>query len=136
MREVIFDTSTELYSFENYSTLMQALGLGEEITINNGMANLTVWMDNDYNILALNNNFKDLPPYNYNQEMTFRNVILGVIPQLKEQKPKEFKNFPNRWEELKTIVNDTVGLNKYKDSERRPKRKERLESPSGLFIED
>lgn len=136
MREVIFDTSTELYSFENYSTLMQALGLGEEITINNGMANLTVWMDNDYNILALNNNFKDLPPYNYNQEMTFRNVILGVIPQLKEQKPKEFKNFANRWEELKTIVNDTVGLNKYKDSERCPKRKERLETPSGLFIED
>lgn len=136
MREVIFDTNTELYSCENYSILMQALGLGEEITINNGMADLTVWMDNDYNILALNNNFKDLPPYNYNQEMTFRNVILGVIPQLKEQKPKEFKNFPNRWEELKQLVNDTVGFNRYKDHQRCPKGKEHLEAPTEFFLED
>lgn len=118
MKKVICETNTELYSFENYSILMQAFGLGEDITINNGIADITIWMDEDYNILALNNNFKDLPPYNYNQEMTFKNVILGVIPQLKKQKPKEFKNFLNRWEELKTIVNDTVGFSKYKDSER------------------
>lgn len=116
MKEAICETRTELYSFEDYSILMQAFGLGEEITINNGIANLIIWMDKDYNILALNNNFKDLPPYNYNQEMTFKNVILGVIPQLKKQKPKEFKNFSNRWEELKTIVNNTVGFNKYKTS--------------------
>lgn len=122
MGKTIFETSDELYMFEDYSTLMQALGLGEEIIVNNGMADLKIWMDKDYNILALNSNFKDLPPYNYNQEMTFRNVVLGVVPQLKEQKPKEFKNLANRWEELKTIVNDTIGLNKYKDSERCPKK--------------
>lgn len=122
MGKTIFETSDELYMFEDYSTLMQALGMGEEIIVNNGMADLKIWMDKDYNILALNSNFKDLPPYNYNQEMTFRNVVLGVVPQLKEQKPKEFKNLANRWEELKTIVNDTIGLNKYKDSERCPKK--------------
>lgn len=115
MGKTIFETSDELYMFEDYSTLMQALGLGEEIIVNNGMADLKIWMDKDYNILTLNSNFKDLPPYNYNQEMTFRNVILGVVPQLKEQKPREFKNFSNRWEELKAIVNNTVGFNKYKN---------------------
>lgn len=124
MKKAICETNTELYSFEDYSILMQAFGLGEEITINNGIADLKIWMDKDYNILALNNNFKDLPSYNYNQEMTFRNVILGVIPQLKKQKPKEFKNFSNRWEELKAIVNDTVGFSKYKDSEGRSKKKD------------
>lgn len=123
MRKAILETSDELYMFEDYSILMQALGLGEEIVINNGLADLTIWMDEDYNILALNNNFKDLPPYNYNQEMTFRNVVLGVVPQLKEQKPKEFENFSSRWGELKTMVNVTVGFNKYKDSERCPKKK-------------
>lgn len=121
MKKVIFETSAELYSFEDYSILMQALGLGEKVTINNGMADLTISMDKDYNILALNNNFKYLPPYNYNQEMTFANVMLGVIPQLKEQKPEEFKGFSNRWEEIKQIVQDTVGLNRYKDFQRCPK---------------
>ena len=136
MGKAIFETSDELYMFEDYSTLMQALGLGEEIVVNNGMADLKIWMDKDYNILALNNNFKDLPPYNYNNEMTFKNVILGVIPQLKEQRPREFNNFASRWEELKTIVNDTVGLNRYKDSERCPNKKDRLGAPSGFFLED
>lgn len=136
MGKIIFETSDELYMFEDYSILMQALGLGEEIIVNNGMADLKIWMDKDYNVLALNNNFKDLPPYNYNEEMTFKNVILGVVPQLKEQKPREFKNFSNRWEELKTIVNDTVGLNRYKDSGRCPNKKDRLGAPSGFFLED
>lgn len=124
MGKAIFEISEELYRFEDYSILMQALGLGEEIIINNGMADLKIWMDKDYNIFALNNNFKDLPPYNYNQEMTFKNVILGVVPQLKEQKPREFKDFSNRWDEIKAIVNNTVGFNRYKDSERCPKKKE------------
>lgn len=136
MKEVIFETSDELYSFGDYSILMQALGLGEEIIINNGIADLTLWMDKDYNIFALNNNFKDLPPYNYNQEMTFRNVMLRVVPQLKKQKPKEFKNFPNRWEELKQIVEDTICINKCKDSQRYPKKKGHLEISPELFSKD
>lgn len=136
MGKAIFETSAELYSFEDYSILMQALGLGEEIVVNNGMADLTIWMDKDYNILALNNNFKDLPPYNYNEEMTFKNVILGVVPQLKRQKPKEFKEKASRWEELKTLVSDTVGFNRYKDYERCPKRKNHLKPPVEFFLED
>lgn len=122
MKDAIIKANTELYSFEDYSILMQALGIGEEVIINNGMADLTIWMDKNYNILALNNNFKDLPPFNYNQEMAFKNVILAVVPQLKKQKPREFKNFSNRWEELKQIVEDTIGLNRYKDFQRYPKK--------------
>lgn len=115
MDNCILQTKDELFSFEDYSTLMQALGLGHTITIDNGLAKIKIFMDKDYNLKGLNLNFPHLPPYNYNEEMTFPNVILGVIPQLKKQPAIDFPNtFKNRWEELKTQTLDTVNFNRCK----------------------
>lgn len=116
MREPVLKTKDMLFRIEDYSILMQALGLGHRITINNGFADLEVYMDEDLNIKALNMNFPDLPPYNYNEEMSLKNVILGVIPQLEKQPASgEFNGgFTSRWAELKTITNDTVGFNRFK----------------------
>lgn len=102
----------DLFAIEDYTILMQYLALGYKIKVNNGMADIEIWMEDVYKIKGLNLNFKDLPPYNYSEEMTLENVILGIIPQLKEQEPEEFKTFENRWEEIKSITLETVALNK------------------------
>lgn len=102
----------DLFAIEDYTILMQYLALGYKIKVNNGMADIEIWMEDVYKTKGLNLNFKDLPPYNYSEEMTLENVILGIIPQLKEQEPEEFKTFENRWEEIKSITLETVALNK------------------------
>lgn len=115
-KKCVLQTKDELFMFEDYSILMQALGLGYTILINNGMAKIKVFMDKDYNLKGLNLNFPNLEPYNYNDEMTFPNVILGVIPELKKQPAIDFPSrFKNRWEELKGLTLDIVGLNKIKN---------------------
>lgn len=108
-------TKDELYNIENYTILMQYLAIGEKITINNGFADIEIWMEDDYKIKALNLNSPTLPPYKYDNEMTLENVLLGIIPTLKNQKPKEYKSFENRWEEIKALSLSTVALNKMKE---------------------
>lgn len=106
--------TNQLFNIENYTTLMQYLAIGESIVINNGFTNIEIYMKEAYDIKAQNLNFPQTPPYNYNNEMTLENVLLDIIPQLKKQEPKEFKQFENRWEEIKIITTDTVGINKMK----------------------
>lgn len=108
-------TKDELYNIENYTILMQYLAIGEKITINNGFADIEIWMEDGYKIKGLNLNFPTLPPYKYDNEMTLENVLLGIIPALKNQKPKEYETFENRWEEIKELSLSTVALNKMKN---------------------
>lgn len=102
----------ELFAIEDYSILMQYLAMDGKIKINNGIADLEIWMEEDYNIKALNLNFKEFPAYDFNEEMSLKNVLLGIIPDLKKQKPEEFKTFKNRWEEIKNTTIDNVAFNK------------------------
>lgn len=108
-------TKDELYEIENYTILMQYLAVDGKITINNGFADIEIWMEDGYKIKALNLNFSTLPPYKYDDEMTLENVLLGIIPQLKNQKPEEYESFENRWEEIKELSLSTVALNKMKE---------------------
>lgn len=108
-------TSDKLFVIENYSILMQYLAIGNNIVINNGVTDIDIWMDQDFNVFALNLDFKGLPPYNYNAEMTLRDVVLEIIPQLKKQK-SEFETLDNKWEEIHMIVSGMVGLINTKSS--------------------
>lgn len=112
---VIQDKDT-LYSIENYSILMQALALGERIRVNVGRGDIEIFMGEDLEIYAKNLSFPSLPDMLYSEELTLPIVILGIVPKLQKQEPEEFKNFANRWEEIKTLVNDTVGHNKFSNS--------------------
>lgn len=112
---VIQDKDT-LYSIENYSILMQALALGERIRVNVGRGDIEIFMGEDLELYAKNLAFPSLPDMLYSEELTLPIVILGIVPKLQKQEPEEFKNFANRWEEIKTLVNDTVGHNKFSDS--------------------
>lgn len=112
---VIRDKDT-FYSIGDYSILMQALALGERIRVNVGRGDIEIFMGEDLEIYAKNLAFPSLPDILYSEELTLPIVILGIVPKLQKQEPEEFKNFANRWEEIKTLVNDTVGHNKFSDS--------------------
>lgn len=112
---VIRDKDT-LYRIEDYSILMQALALGERIRVNIGRGDIEIFMGEDLELYAKNLAFPSLPDMLYSEELTLPIVILGIVPKLQKQEPEEFKNFANRWEEIKTLVNDTVGHNKFSDS--------------------
>lgn len=112
---VVQDKDT-LYSIENYSILMQALALGERIKVNVGRGDIEIFMGEDLELYAKNLAFPSLPDMLYSEELTLPTVILGIVPKLQKQEPEEFKNFANRWEEIKTLVNDTVDHNKFSDS--------------------
>lgn len=112
---VVQDKDT-LYSIENYSILMQALALGERIKVNVGRGDIEIFMGEDLELYAKNLAFPSLPDMLYSEELTLPIVVLGIVPKLQKQEPEEFKNFANRWEEIKTLVNDTVGHNKFSDS--------------------
>lgn len=105
-----------LYRIEDYSTLMQALALGERIRVNVGRGDIEIFMGEDLELYAKNLSFTSLPDMRYSEELTLPIVVLGIVPKLQKQKPEEFDRFPNRWEEIKTLVNDTVGHNKFSDS--------------------
>lgn len=112
---VIRDKDT-LYRIEDYSILMQALALGERIRVNIGRGDIEIFMGEDLELYAKNLSFPSLPDMLYSEELTLPIVILGIVPKLQKQEPEEFGRFANRWEEIKTIVNDTVGHNKFLDS--------------------
>lgn len=112
---VVQDKDT-LYRIEDYSILMQALALGERIRVNVGRGDIEIFMGEDLELYAKNLAFPSLPDMLYSEELTLPIVILGIVPKLQKQEPEEFKNFANRWEEIKTLVNDTVGHNKFSDS--------------------
>ena len=102
-----------LFAMEDISILYQYLYMDENnfITIDNGVAKLEIRMTEEGFFTAKNLNFPDHPPLNYTDMMVIPNM-LGIISQLKEVPPVEFKSFPSRWEELKTITLSTVGQNK------------------------
>lgn len=101
-----------LFEFEDFTILCQYLYLNPEhfIIVNNGLTDLKLQMNDDLKILCTNMNFPDLPPMNFSSR--FYDEFQGIIERLKEQKPLEFNDFKNRWEEIKEITLANLALNK------------------------
>ena len=105
-----------LLGFEDIVILWQYLYMNEAhfITVDNGLTKLEIRMNDNGFYHAKNLNFPELPDLNYTDMMTIPNM-LGIIDQLKNIPPLEFKNeFKSRWDELKAITLANVGLNKLK----------------------
>jgi hypothetical protein len=102
-----------LLELEEIPILWQYLYMDEEhyITVDNGLAKLEIRMRENCTFHAKNLNFTDLPDLEYTDMMVIPNM-LGIISQLKEVPPVEFKHFPSRWEELRTITLANVTQNK------------------------
>ena len=107
-------TKDELFMLGEVSTLLQYLFMSEKhtITFNNGLTDLQIRMDENFNIWCRNLQFSDIPESNFNEQMTTL-YMLGVIQILQNTPPVEFKNaFANRWEEIKQITLANLALNR------------------------
>jgi hypothetical protein len=113
-------TVNTLIDLEDITILYQYLYMNEDhfITIDNGVAKLEIRMNENGYFHAKNLNFPDLPDLNYTDMMTIPNMF-GIIDQLKNVEPVEFKNeFKSRWEELRVVTLTNVGQNKMRQKER------------------
>jgi hypothetical protein len=108
-------TVDTLLAMEEIAILWQYLYMNEEhfITVDNGMAKLEIRMRENGSFHAKNLNFPDLSDLDYTDMMVLPNM-LGIIDQLKNVSPVEFKYFKSRWEELRTITLANVAQNKMK----------------------
>lgn len=99
---------------DDVSIIYKYLYMSEDnkITFNNGLANLTIRMNENFAILCKNENFPNLPETFFGDTFTLH-YATTLIDVLKEQPAEEHPNlFKNRWEEIETLVKTTVGLNK------------------------
>lgn len=107
-------TKDELFMLGEVSTLLQYLFLSENhtITFNNGLTDLKIRMDENFNILCQNLSFPDLPESDFSEQMTPL-YMLGVIQILQETPPEEFKeSFKSRWDEIRQITLANLALNR------------------------
>ena len=107
-------TKDELFMLGEVSTLLQYLFMSKKhtITFNNGLTDLQIKMDENFNIWCKNLQFPDIPESNFNEQMTTL-YMLGVIQILQNTPPVEFKNaFANRWEKIKQITLANLALNR------------------------
>lgn len=106
-----------LDGFGDIKVLFQYLYMSEEhsITVNNGVCDLNLSMDENLRIWQKNMNFPDL-------DSAVREIqlaeMLAIVEQLKEQKPQVYKRFVNRWEEIKQITTINVAQNDTKWKQR------------------
>ena len=107
-------TKDELFMLGEISTFLQYLYMSERhtITFNNGLTDLQIRMDTNFNILCKNLQFPDIPESGFTEQMTV-SYMLGVIQILQSTPPVEYKNaFTNRWEEIKQITLTNLALNR------------------------
>lgn len=111
------DTLVEL---EEIHILLQYLYMNEDhkVTVDNGVTQLEIRMTDGCYFRAKNLRFPGVPDLSYTDMMTITNM-LGIIDQLKNVPPAEFKNeFKSRWEEIKAITSVIVTYNKINQRER------------------
>ena len=78
-------TKDELFLLGEVSTLLQYLFMSEKhtITFSNGLTNLKIRMNENFNILCQNLSFPDIPECDFTEQMTPL-YMLGVIQILQE----------------------------------------------------
>jgi hypothetical protein len=112
-------TVSTLLDLEEIPILWQYLYMNEDhyVTVDNGVATLEIRMRENCSFHAKNLNFPDLPDLEYTDMMIIPNM-LGIIDQLKNIPPIEFKDFKSRWDEIRTITLANVVQNRMRQKER------------------
>jgi hypothetical protein len=112
-------TVSTLLDLEEIPILWQYLYMNEDhyVTVDNGVAKLEIRMRENCSFHAKNLNFPDLPDLEYTDMMIIPNM-LGIIDQLKNIPPIEFKDFKSRWDEIRTITLANVVQNRMRQKER------------------
>lgn len=112
-------TVSTLLDLEEIPILWQYLYMNEDhyVTVDNGVAKLEIRMRENCSFHAKNLNFPDLPDLEYTDMMIIPNMF-GIIDQLKNVPPIEFKDFKSRWDEIRTITLANVVQNRMRQKER------------------
>lgn len=112
-------TVSTLIDLEEIPILWQYLYMNEDhfVTVDNGVTKLEIRMRENCSFHAKNLNFPDLPDLEYTDMMVIPNMI-GIIDQLKNVPPVEFKDFSSRWDEIRTITLANVVQNKMRQKDR------------------
>ena len=113
-------TVSTLLDLEEIPILWQYLYMNEDhyVTVDNGVAKLEIRMRENCSFYAKNLNFPDLPDLEYTDMMIIPNM-LGIIDQLKNVPPIEFKDFASRWDEIRTITLANVVQNRMRQKDRK-----------------
>lgn len=108
-----------LLDLEEIPILWQYLYMNEEhfVTVDNGITKLEIRMRDNCSFHAKNLNFPDLPDLEYTDMMIIPNM-LGIIDQLKNVPPAEFKEFKSRWDEMKAVTLANVVHNRMRQKDR------------------
>ena len=106
------DTLNCILSVEKYNT-----SNSKYVIVDNGVAKLEIRMRENCSFHAKNLNFPALPDLEYTDMMIIPNM-LGIIDQLKNIPPIEFKDFASRWDEIRTITLANVVQNRVRQKER------------------
>ena len=121
-------TKDELFLLGDIGIMLQYLYMNENhrITFNNGITDLQIRMDENFNILCRNLSFPDVLESYFSSEM-IPSHCLGVIQILQNMPPEENgftlnydkynweehpNHFQNRWEEIKDITMINLSLNR------------------------
>ena len=107
-------TKDELFLLGDIGIMLQYLYMDENhrITFNNGVTDLQIRMDENFNILCRNLSFPDVPE-SYFSSALVPTYCLGVIQLLQNMPPEEHpKHSKNRWEEIKDITMINLSLNR------------------------
>lgn len=107
-------TKDDLKKLDDVNIILKYLYIDKnnKITFNNGLANLTIRMNENFAILCKNENFPDLEETYFGETFSVSYAI-ALVELLKEQPPVEHPNlFTNRWEEIEMLTKTTIGLNK------------------------
>ena len=112
-------TFNTLLDLEEIPILWQYLYMNEDhyVIVDNGVTKLEIRMRENCSFHAKNLNFPDLPDLEYTDMMIIPNM-LGIIDQLKNIPPIEFKDFASRWDEIRTITLANVVQNRVRQKER------------------
>lgn len=107
-------TRQRLLALDDLKTFCQYLYLDptHQIQIVNAIGvTLTITMTDNYGFLVTNENFPELSPHPFTNEMTIP-AILDMIEQLKTAPAILYPDqFSNRWKEIETITNMNLALN-------------------------
>ena len=100
-------TKQDLLSFSDIAKLYQYLALGQTIEFNNGLANIVLSMDSNFNVNYRSLDYPEVPEQSYN-DMLFPSQLLGIIDILKNTQSEDGDT---KWNKINTYVAATVCLN-------------------------
>lgn len=81
------------------------------ITVNNGMTDLEIRLDENLQFYCKNLSFPNVPEAKYSEQMSL-NRCLGIVDYLREQIPEQFpETFETLWDEIRNITLSTIALN-------------------------